>query len=86
VLGPLEVIVYFHPPDGRGHAAWLQFIGRFHSLVVHLPICLIVLVPVLEVMARFKRGRASRGTKVRTRRAAGRSLLPLVRFSAPGPL
>lgn len=55
VLGPLEVLVYLHPPDGREHAAWLQFIGRFHSLVVHLPICLIVLVPVLEAMARFKR-------------------------------
>jgi uncharacterized membrane protein len=34
--------------DGRSHADWLQFVGRFHPLAVHLPIGLIVLVPVLE--------------------------------------
>lgn len=35
--------------DGRAHADWLQFLGRFHPVLLHLPIGLIVLVPVLEV-------------------------------------
>ncbi len=35
--------------DGKPHADWLQFVGRFHPLLVHLPIGLIVLVPVLEI-------------------------------------
>jgi hypothetical protein len=35
--------------DGKAHADWEQFLGRFHPLAVHLPIGLIVLVPVLEV-------------------------------------
>ena len=35
--------------DGKPHADWQQFLGRFHPLVVHLPIGLLVLVPVLEI-------------------------------------
>ena len=35
--------------DGRAHADWLQFLGRFHPALLHLPIGLIVLVPVLEI-------------------------------------
>ena len=31
---------------------WLQFIGQFHPLVVHFPIALILLLPVLELAAR----------------------------------
>jgi uncharacterized membrane protein len=38
------------PLDGRTHADWLQFLGRFHPLLVHLPIGLIVLWPVLEIV------------------------------------
>jgi hypothetical protein len=38
------------PLDGRSHADWLQFLGRFHPLLVHLPIGLIVLLPVLETL------------------------------------
>ena len=34
--------------NGHPHADWQQFIGRFHPLVVHLPIGLLVLVPLLE--------------------------------------
>jgi mono/diheme cytochrome c family protein/uncharacterized membrane protein len=37
--------------NGAPHADWLQFIGRFHPLAVHIPIGLIVLLPVLEVAA-----------------------------------
>lgn len=40
----------FVPLDGRPHADWLQFLGRFHPLLVHLPIGLIVLLPVLEIL------------------------------------
>lgn len=35
--------------DGKPHADWQQFLGRFHPLMVHLPIGLLVLVPVLEL-------------------------------------
>jgi uncharacterized membrane protein len=35
--------------DGHPHANWEQFLGRFHPLVVHVPIGLLVLVPLLEV-------------------------------------
>src|SRR5262249_37570913 len=38
------------PLDGRPHADWLQFFGRFHPVLVHLPIGLIVLLPVLETL------------------------------------
>jgi uncharacterized membrane protein len=34
--------------DGRAHADWLQFIGRFHPVLLHLPIGLIVLLPMFE--------------------------------------
>jgi uncharacterized membrane protein len=40
--------------DGKTHADWQQFLGRFHPLVVHLPIGLILLLPVLEVAGRFR--------------------------------
>jgi uncharacterized membrane protein len=40
--------------DGTPHADWMQFLGRFHPMVVHLPIGLIVLVPVLEIMGMFR--------------------------------
>jgi uncharacterized membrane protein len=35
--------------DGRPHADWLQFIGRFHPSLVHLPIGMLVLLPFLEL-------------------------------------
>jgi uncharacterized membrane protein len=35
--------------DGKQHTDWQQFLGRFHPLVVHLPIGLLLLVPVLEI-------------------------------------
>src|SRR5579863_2541726 len=36
--------------DGRQHADWQQFLGRFHPLAVHLPIGLIALIPLLEMV------------------------------------
>jgi uncharacterized membrane protein len=46
----LILLVYAHP-DGRERADLAQFIGRFHPLAVHLPIALLLLVPVLECAA-----------------------------------
>ena len=40
--------------DGKPHADWEQFLGRFHVLAIHLPIALILLVPVLEIAGRFR--------------------------------
>jgi uncharacterized membrane protein len=40
--------------DGKTHADWQQFLGRFHPLVVHLPIGLILLVPILEIGGRYR--------------------------------
>jgi mono/diheme cytochrome c family protein/uncharacterized membrane protein len=35
--------------NGKPHADWQQFLGRFHPLAVHLPIGLILLLPILEI-------------------------------------
>ncbi len=43
------------PPDGQEHRALAQFVGRFHPLVVHLPIALLALVPLLELAGAFGR-------------------------------
>lgn len=43
------LLPFSFPLDGRAHADWLQFLGRFHPLLVHLPIGLVVLWPVLEI-------------------------------------
>jgi uncharacterized membrane protein len=40
--------------DGQTHADWQQFLGRFHPLVVHLPIGLILLVPLLEIAGKVR--------------------------------
>ena len=54
-------LIVFLPPDGGERAAWAQFIGRFHLLAVHLPIALILLVPVMELV-----GRSARYSHLRT--------------------
>jgi len=46
VLAPLPFLLRL---DGRPHADWLQFVGRFHPLLVHLPIGMLVLLPLLEI-------------------------------------
>jgi uncharacterized membrane protein len=46
VLVPLPFLFRL---DGRSHADWLQFLGRFHPLLVHLPIGMLVLLPLLEI-------------------------------------
>jgi uncharacterized membrane protein len=42
--------------DGTAHADWLQFIGRFHPLLLHLPIGMLVLLPVLELAGTTRLG------------------------------
>src|ERR1700721_1430197 len=51
----VATLVAFLPPDGNERADWLQFIGRFHPLLVHFPIALFLLVPVLEIVGRSSR-------------------------------
>jgi uncharacterized membrane protein len=40
--------------DGHPHADWQQFLGRFHPLAVHIPIGLLLLVPLLEIAGAFR--------------------------------
>lgn len=40
--------------NGKTHAGWEQFLGRFHVLVVHLPIGFLVLLPLFEIAGAFR--------------------------------
>ncbi len=53
----LCVVARLRPPDGAERAELGQFIGRFHPLLVHGPIALILLVPILEITGAFPRTR-----------------------------
>jgi uncharacterized membrane protein len=50
----LAILPWLIPLDGKQHADWQQFLGRFHPLAVHLPIGLLVLVPLLEIAGAFR--------------------------------
>jgi len=50
----LIVLPWLVKLDGKPHADWQQFLGRFHPLAVHLPIGLLVLVPLLEIAGAFR--------------------------------
>jgi uncharacterized membrane protein len=52
----LVMLPFALPLDGRPHADWLQFIGRFHPLLVHLPIGTLLLLPVLELVGTTRLG------------------------------
>ena len=47
-------LLWLLSPDGQTHGNWQQFLGRFHPLAVHLPIGLLLLLPVLEIGGRFR--------------------------------
>ncbi len=51
----VATLVAFLPPDGNERADWVQFIGRFHPLLVHFPIAFFLLVPILEITGRSTR-------------------------------
>jgi len=40
--------------DGQSHADWIQFLGSFHPLLVHLPIGMLVLLLILEFAGRTR--------------------------------
>ena len=48
----VTLLVIFFPPDGNERSDWAQFVGSFHPLVVHFPIALFLLVPILEIAGR----------------------------------
>lgn len=75
----LWALLIFAPPDGQSRTEWLQFIGGFHPLAVHLPIALVLLVPVLEWAS-------ERGTLPDLRPAAGFVLLLAALAATVAPL
>src|SRR5580658_971799 len=54
ILGLISLAL-FAPPDGQTRSDFAQFLGDFHPLAVHLPIALLLLVPVLEIAGRNPR-------------------------------
>jgi uncharacterized membrane protein len=53
-LAVLLGLLLFAPPDGKERAQFLQFAGRFHPLSVHLPIALLIVVPLVELAGRTR--------------------------------
>ena len=51
---PLILLPWVLKLDGKAHADWQQFLGRFHPLTVHLPIGFLLLVPLLEIAGTFR--------------------------------
>jgi len=51
----LASLLLWAPPDGKERAQLMQFFGRLHPLAVHLPIALVLLVPVIEIVGRNRR-------------------------------
>ena len=51
----VAAVVSIWPPDGSERAESVQFIGRFHPLLIHFPIALFLLVPILELAGRNAR-------------------------------
>jgi uncharacterized membrane protein len=56
VSAMLIVLPFVVRLDGRQHADWLQFLGRFHPSLVHLPIGMLVLLPFLELAGMTRLG------------------------------
>jgi uncharacterized membrane protein len=54
LIGLLAAVPYVAPPDGHERATLAQFFGRFHPILVHGPITLLLLVPLLEVAGLFQ--------------------------------
>jgi uncharacterized membrane protein len=53
-IAVLLLLVLFAPPDGNERSPWLQFLGAFHPIAVHLPIALLILVPLVELAGRTR--------------------------------
>ena len=53
VLGAATLTAAFaFTPDGIAHGGGLRLLGRLHPLLVHFPIALLLLVPILEILGR----------------------------------
>lgn len=50
----VAILLLAAPPDGTERAELMQFVGRFHPLSVHLPIALLMLVPLFELAGRTR--------------------------------
>ena len=50
LVAVLVALPFVAPPDGREHTTIAQFFGRFHPLIVHVPIGLLLIVPLLEIL------------------------------------
>ena len=50
----LLALPWLLPLDGKPHGALQQFLGRFHPLAIHLPIALLLLLPLLEIAGRTR--------------------------------
>lgn len=56
-LMPILILLLFvllAPPDGNERSQWLQFLGHFHPIAVHLPIAVLILVPLVELAGRTR--------------------------------
>jgi uncharacterized membrane protein len=60
----LLVLVLRYPPDGHDHGNLPQFVGRLHPLLVHGPVALLLLVPLMELAGR-------KASRLHLRSAAG---------------
>ena len=45
---------YLKPGDGESASDFWLFLGRFHPLIVHLPIGLVLVIPILELLGNAK--------------------------------
>ena len=50
----LLILLVYAPPDGQERAELAQFLGRLHPLIVHIPIALLLLLPLLEGAGLFQ--------------------------------
>jgi len=57
---PLFILLIYAAPDGQPRGELAQFFGRFHPLAVHIPIALLLLVPLLEGAALVRERRQLR--------------------------
>jgi uncharacterized membrane protein len=62
-IGALIVLILLFaamnaPPDGVERGDFSQFVGRFHPLVVHFPIALVLLALVVECVGLFRWGKS----------------------------
>jgi uncharacterized membrane protein len=50
----LLLLALLAPPDGNERTEWLQFLGHFHPIAVHLPIAILIVVPLVELAGRTR--------------------------------